>query len=78
MNDHRTRREIIFVPYPVPTAGADWRKEVKPLPFQRNQPTHWRPQRAIPSKGAATVNLLRCMVEQEAAMRQMLKPQPQR
>ena len=78
MNDHRTRREIIFVPYPVPTAGADWRKEVKPLPFRRNQPTHWRPANRPPSKAQASVNLLRRMVEQEAAVRQMLRPQPQR
>lgn len=77
MSDN-VRREIILVPYPVPVGGSNkMLREVKPLPFQRNQPTHWRPANC-PPKTNATVSLLRRMVEQEAAVRRMMQPQHQR
>ena len=57
----------------VPVGGSNEPvRPVKPLPYRhqrRDAPT--RP----PSKGAATVRLLRGMVEQEAAVREMLRPQ---
>ena len=76
MSDHRTRREIILVPYPVPSAGSNEPvRPVKPLPYRHQRREAWRPAFRPPKTNAA-VSLLRGIVQQEAALRQLLKPQP--
>jgi hypothetical protein len=72
---HRASREIIFVPVPVGGSPEPFR-EVKPGQFKRNPPTHWRPAQAIPSKGKATLELMRQIAAQETILRGLLRPQP--
>jgi hypothetical protein len=77
MTDTRHHRDVQIVLLPYPAAGSPKSlREVKPLPFQRNQREHWRPATRPPSKAAASVSLLRRIVENEAAARSMLRPQP--
>ena len=60
----------------VPVGGSNEPvRPVKPLPYRHQRRDAWRPATRPPSKGAATVRLLRGMVEQEAAVREMLRPQ---
>jgi hypothetical protein len=46
-------------------------RPVKPRPYERNPPTHWRPAQAIPNrkatKAAAALALMRRIIAQEAA-----------
>ena len=77
MTDYRHPRDVQIVLVPVPVAGCpEPHRVVKPCryPVQRRDP--WRPATRPPSKAAATVNLLRRIVENDAAARSMLKPQP--
>jgi hypothetical protein len=72
MVDHRAV-QIVFVE--VPSAGSPKSlREVKPLPFQRNPPTHWRPQRTIPSKAAASKRLLDNFLRQDQIVREFMRP----
>ena len=76
MTDARHHRAVQVVLVPVPVAGADWRKQVKPGKYPTQRRETWRPATRPPSKAAASVNLLRQIVENEAVVRQMLRPQP--
>jgi hypothetical protein len=64
---------VVFVEVPVAGSNKTLR-EVKPLPFQRNPPTHWRPATRPPSKAAASVRLLDSFMRQDQIVREMLKP----
>jgi hypothetical protein len=73
----RHPRDVQIVLVPVPVAGCpEPHRQVKPgkYPLQRREV--WRPATRPPSKAAASVNLLRQIVENEAVVRQMLRPQP--
>jgi hypothetical protein len=73
---HKAGRDgpiVVLVPIPVGGSPEPFR-QVKPrYPVQQRR-EHWRPQRAIPSKAAASVNLLRQIIESDAAARSMLRP----
>jgi hypothetical protein len=71
---HRVSREIIFVPVPVAGSPAPL-NQAKPPRYPSTQRQAWRPQRSIPSKANATVNLLRQIAANEMAVREMLTPQ---
>ncbi len=77
---HKAGRDgpiVVLVPIPVGGSPEPFR-QVKPrYPVQQRR-EHWRPQRAIPSKAAASVNLLRQIIESDAAARSMLRPGRQR
>jgi hypothetical protein len=76
MSDARHPRDVQIVLVPVPVGGSNEPiRQVKPRYPQQQRRDPWRPQRAIPSKAQASVSLLRRMVEQEAAVREMLRPQ---
>jgi hypothetical protein len=77
MTDPRHRAvQIVFVE--TPSAGCpEPHRHVKPGQYKRNPPTHWNPRTKPPSKAAASASLLRRIVENEAMVRQMLRPRPQ-
>jgi hypothetical protein len=71
----RHPRDVQIVLVPVPVAGCpEPHRQVKPgkYPLQRREA--WRPATSPPSKAAASVNLLRQIAQNEAAVRSMLKP----
>ena len=71
------RVQIVFVE--VPVAGCpEPHRQVKPGRYPHQRRDSWRPATRPPSKAQASVNLLRRMVEQEAAVRRMMQPQHQR
>ncbi|HZZ21987.1 MAG TPA: hypothetical protein VFE60_05145 [Roseiarcus sp.] len=72
---HHHAVKIVLVPVPCGGSPAPLRP-AKPLPFRRDPQTHWRPATRQPSKAAATLALVRRMVEQEAAVREMMLPRP--
>ena len=70
-------RDVQVILVPVPVGGSNEpHRQVKPgkYPLQRREA--WRPATRPPSKAAASARLLRGIVEQEAAVREMLRPQP--
>ena len=72
----RHPRDVQIVLVPVPTAGADWRKEIKPPHYPQQQRQHWRPANRPPSKAAASVRLLDSFMRQDQIVREMLRPRP--
>jgi hypothetical protein len=72
MTDRRAI-QIVFVEVPVGGSPVPIRR-LPPPAYPANQREHWRPQRAIPTKADATANLLRQIVRQEAAVREMMTP----
>jgi hypothetical protein len=75
--NYRHHHAVKVIIIPVPSAGSPAPlRPAKPIYPKRDSPTHWRRQRAIPSKAAATANLLRQIAQNEASARSMMRPQP--
>jgi hypothetical protein len=61
----------------IPSAGSNEPiRHVKPGQYPHQCREAWRPATRPPSKAHASASLLRQIVENEAAVRSMLKPQP--
>jgi hypothetical protein len=76
MIDSRHRDvQVILVPVPVGGSNEPIR-QVKPgkYPLQRREA--WRPQRAIPTRGARSVSLLRQIARQDQIVSEFMRPQP--
>ena len=72
---HHHAVQVIFVETPCAGSPAPL-NQAKPPRYQSTQRQAWRPQRSIPSKANATVNLLRQIAANEMAVREMLRPLP--
>jgi hypothetical protein len=75
---HKASRDVQIVLVPVPCeAGSPeplkWAKPAK-YPFTRRAP--WQPARAIPSKASASKRLLDSIIENEEAVKSLLRPLP--
>ena len=72
----RYPRDVQIVLVPVPVAGCpEPHRQVKPGKYPLRRREAWRPATRPPSKAAASVSLLRRIVENEAAARSVMRPQ---
>lgn len=83
MSDFRHHRAsqptVIFVPVPYEIGSPKEANRHHPPRYPSNQRQPWKPAQTIPtrrSKGGATLELMRRIAEQEAALRSMMRPRP--
>ncbi len=79
---HHHAVRVIYVEVPVAGSPEPLRRSPPPA-YSRNPPTHWRPQRTIPSRPAPAksqaglrrlVDIMRDLDRREALARRMLTP----
>ena len=73
---HHAQRDVHIVVVEVPVAGSPKSlREVKPLPFQRNQPPHWRPATGPPNRKAEGLRrLLDSFARQDQIVSEFMRP----
>ena len=73
---HHAQRDVQIVFVEVPSAGSNKTlREVKPLPFQRNHPSHWRPATRPPNRKAEGFRrMLDSFERQDRVVREFMQP----
>jgi hypothetical protein len=74
---HHHAVRVVLVPSPV-GGSPEPLKRGKPPAYPVTQRQPWRPAQRPPTKAAATLALMHRIVEQEAALGQLLRPCPPR
>ena len=75
---HRASRDVqvIVIPVPFEAGSSQPLKWAKPPAYPSTRRAPWQPARTIPSKATATKRLLDSIIENEMAVREMLRPLP--